>query len=618
MNLTALKETHGATELLPTPTQDNLPRRFGDFPTLIDALEYAALGARGVNFYSARGDLLVSARYADLRARAEKIGRKLIAMGFAPGDRVALIAVTHVDFVAFFLGCQYATVLPVPLPLPTSFGGRDGYISQLHTQMESCRASAIIGPDAMDDFGKAASAGLGLKFCGSYEDFDALPVDLDGPFADSDGQPIRPMAGSLAYLQYSSGSTRFPHGIAITHKALMANCAGQGRDGVRLIDDDRCISWLPFYHDMGLVGTLLTPIANQVSVDFLATEDFARRPMQWLGLMSRNRGTITYSPSFGYDICARRVGNDQLKELDLSAWRVAGIGGDMIRPEVIRRFADIYGPAGFKPTTFVPSYGLAECTLAVSFAPIGRGMEVDLVDERVLSGEYDGSIKVARHFDATSDALKGAAGAALKHHEVQGTRYREIVNCGIPLPDYDIEIRDEDGAVLGEREIGRIYVRGASVMTEYFGDPDTTAAVLSESGWLDTGDMGYMGEGALYVIGRAKDMIIINGRNHWPQDIEWAVEQLSGVRSGDVAALSLPGPDHLEIATVLVQCRLRESHERQAFVEQIKKQILSVTGVQCRIELVPPRSLPRTSSGKLSRSKARQQFLAGSLIALAY
>lgn len=215
----------------------------------------------------------------------------------------------------------------------------------------------------MDDFGKAASAGLGLKFCGSYEDFDALPVDLDGPFADSDGQPIRPMAGSLAYLQYSSGSTRFPHGIAITHKALMANCAGQGRDGVQLIDDDRCISWLPFYHDMGLVGTLLTPIANQVSVDFLATEDFARRPMQWLGLMSRNRGTITYSPSFGYDICARRVGNDQLKELDLSAWRVAGIGGDMIRPEVIRRFADIYGPAGFKPTTFVPSYGLAECTL---------------------------------------------------------------------------------------------------------------------------------------------------------------------------------------------------------------------------------------------------------------
>ncbi|GER03510.1 hypothetical protein JCM17846_11920 [Iodidimonas nitroreducens] len=186
------------------------------------------------------------------------------------------------------------------------------------------------------------------------------------------------------------------------------------------------------------------------------------------------------------------------------------------------------------------------------------------------------------------------------------------------MPEYDIEIRDEDGAVLNEREIGRIYVRGASVMTEYFGDPDTTAAVLSESGWLDTGDMGYMGEGALYVIGRAKDMIIINGRNHWPQDIEWAVEQLAGVRSGDVAALSLPGPDHLEIATVLVQCRLRESHERQAFVEQIKKQILSVTGVQCRIELVQPRSLPRTSSGKLSRSKARQQFLAGSLIALAY
>lgn len=242
----------------------------------------------------------------------------------------------------------------MPLPLPTSFGGRDGYVSQLRLQVESCRATAMIGPDSMVEFGEEAGEGLGLKFAGTFAEFEAL----DCP----DGTLVRPETDSLAYLQYSSGSTRFPHGIAITHKALMANCGGQGRDGVQLVDTDRCISWLPFYHDMGLVGTLLTPIANQVSVDFLATEDFARRPMQWLSLMSRNRGTITYSPTFGYDICARRVSASLLKELDLSAWRVAGIGGDMIRPDVINNFAETFAEAGFKPTTFVPSYGLAECT----------------------------------------------------------------------------------------------------------------------------------------------------------------------------------------------------------------------------------------------------------------
>ncbi|GER08550.1 hypothetical protein JCM17843_28600 [Kordiimonadales bacterium JCM 17843] len=352
MSLTAVKNTFDTIE--PTPTQDRLPRRFGDFPTLIDALEYAAQGERGVNFYSARGVLEVSASYATLRSRAERVGRKLAGMGFDRGDRVALIAGTHLDFVVFFLGCQYASVLPVPLPLPTSFGGRDGYVSQLRLQVESCRATAMIGPDSMVEFGEEAGEGLGLKFAGTFAEFEAL----DCP----DGTLVRPATDSLAYLQYSSGSTRFPHGIAITHKALMANCGGQGRDGVQLVDTDRCISWLPFYHDMGLVGTLLTPIANQVSVDFLATEDFARRPMQWLSLMSRNRGTITYSPTFGYDICARRVSASLLKELDLSAWRVAGIGGDMIRPDVINNFAKTFAEAGFKPTTFVPSYGLAECT----------------------------------------------------------------------------------------------------------------------------------------------------------------------------------------------------------------------------------------------------------------
>ncbi|GEQ98441.1 hypothetical protein JCM17844_20780 [Iodidimonas gelatinilytica] len=210
----------------------------------------------------------------------------------------------------------------------------------------------------------------------------------------------------------------------------------------------------------------------------------------------------------------------------------------------------------------------------MSFAPIGRGMEVDLVDERILSGEMMGRVEQA--VPQSADLADGDV--MLKTASDEGVRLREVVNCGVPLPEYELEIRDEDGASVADREIGRIFVRGASVMSEYFNDPETTAAVLSSDGWLDTGDMGYLSAGSLFVIGRAKDMIIINGRNHWPQDIEWAAEQVDGVRSGDIAALSLPSRDHGEVPTVLVQCRVRDMAERQAFADAIKRQIMRSPG----------------------------------------
>jgi len=590
----------------PCPTYDQLPRRFSDFDSLVEALEYAAQGVRGINFYSARGELKQSVSYHDLCEWAKRIGSKLIALGFAPGERLALIAATQADFVAVFFGCQYAGVLPVPLPLPTSFGGRESYVTQLRRQMESCRASGVVGPAGMAELTAEGADGLNLKFEGS---FDALEAE-----ATPKGVELyRPASGDLAYLQYSSGSTRFPHGIAITHRSLLANCGGQGGPAMKLQADDRTASWLPFYHDMGLVGMLLTPLTNQVSVDYLATEDFARRPLEWLKLLSCNRGTISYAPTFGYDICARRIGEDLARELDLSPWRVAGIGGDMIRPDVLRSFVDKLAPAGFRETAFVPSYGLAECTLAVSITPVGRGIEVDLVDERVLAGTDGSRVEVEARRSLNGTRLEGAAGVERRAGEDDGTRRREVVNCGLPLPGYEVEIRNEDGCVLEDWRIGRIFVRGPSVMRGYFHDAEATASVLSGDGWLDTGDMGYMREGFLYVVGRAKDMIIVNGRNHWPQDIEWAVEQLPGMRSGDVAAVSLPGEGGEEIATVLVHCRLSDAAARKDFAEQVRRQVRAVTGVQCRIALVPPRSLPRTSSGKLSRSKTRQQVLSGSL-----
>lgn len=589
----------------PTPTQDLIiKRRLADFPTLVDALEYAAKGERGFNFYSSRGQLQVAATFTEIRDRARAIGHKLVGLGIEPQARIALIAETSADFVCFFMGCQYASVLPVPMPLPTSFGGRDGYVQQLSRQLETCQASGVITPDSMKEIVDEASKDYNLKFVSSLDSF----MEIDAP----DGDHHLPETDDLSYLQYSSGSTRFPHGIAITHKSLMSNCHGNGNYGMGLRDDDRCISWLPFYHDMGLVGTVLTPIACQMTVDFLSTEDFARRPMMWLSLMSRNKGTMTYSPTFGYDICARRVGQNAMSELDLSSWRVAGIGGDMIRPDVMRNFAETFEGVGFEPETFCPSYGLAECTLAVSFMPLNTGILTDWIDERVLSGDISGP-ETANPINGHIISGSATNGDARQHPNV---RYREVVNCGVPLPEYDLEIRGGNGQVFNDKEIGNVFVKGESVMQGYFNDIEATKACLSDDGWLNTGDMGYMNDGSLFIIGRIKDMIIVNGRNHWPQDIEWAAEQLPGIRNGDIAAVSLPGDKDEEVPAVLVHCRLRDEAERLSFMDDIRSKILQDTGIQVRIELLPPRSLPRTSSGKLSRAKARAQFLAGGLQAI--
>ncbi|MGY8986506.1 MAG: fatty acyl-AMP ligase [Sphingomonadales bacterium] len=577
----------------PTATNDPLlTRRFSDFPTLLDAIEYAAKGQRGMNFYSARGELKEAVTYSEFRDRAEDIGKRLVALGTKAGDRVALIAETSADFVSFFVGCQYASVLPVPLPLPTSFGGREGYMNQLSGQIKSCGVEVVITPEGMKNLIVEATQKLKTLFVGTPKDFMARTLP---------GNEIRvPKYDDLAYLQYSSGSTRFPHGVAVTNHSLMANCHGMGYHGVKARDGDRCVSWLPFYHDMGLVGTLLTSLTCQISVDFLATEDFARRPMMWLNLLSTNKGTITYSPTFGYDICARRTGPDALATLDLSPCRVFGIGGDMIRPGVLTHFAKTFAPAGFKASSYMASYGLAECTLAVSFMESNSGMVTDKVDERVLAG----GISRAKA-DKELAEVKG-----IKPH------LRSVVNCGKPLPEYEVEIRDHDGKVLPEKEIGKLFVRGVSVMREYFGDPKATNEVLSKDKWLDTGDMAYLLDGCIYIAGRIKDLIIVNGKNHWPQDIEWAVEQLPGYRNGDIAAISIPGSGGEEIPTVLVHCRKKAPEDRKELLDTVKNHILKSTGITCQVVLVPPRTLPRTSSGKLSRTKARNKYLNGELVPL--
>ncbi|RVU04315.1 fatty acyl-AMP ligase [Novosphingobium umbonatum] len=585
MTETATLEAPVAAGPVPTPNACALPRRFADFATFGEALDYAAQGTRGLNFHDPRGNLARAYTFRELRADALDFAFRLIARGVQKGDRIALVAETGADFAALFCGVIYAGAWPVPLPLPTSFGGKDNYIDQLAVQLASSDPTLFFYPPEIAHMGDAATAAHNAK------GGNCLGSGWDVLAAEAAVECALPATGTddICYLQYSSGSTRFPHGVAVTHAALLNNLRGHSL-GMEVGEDDRCISWLPWYHDMGLVGCFLSVIANQVSTDYLKTEDFARRPLAWLDMISRNPGnSISYSPTFGYDICARRISSQSnvAERFDLSRWRLAGNGADMIRPDVMQGFVKAFAPAGFKANAFLPSYGLAEATLAVTIMPPGEGIRVELVEEERLSGQ-------------PRDLSRPA-------------RYRAIVNCGKPVLDMALEIRDGAGAVLGDHQIGKVWCKGPSVMHSYYRDEEATQACMVD-GWLDTGDMGYVNaEGYLFIVGRAKDMIIINGKNHWPQDIEWAVEQLPGFHQGDIAAFSLQTETGEETAAVLVHCRTSDPAERLKLRNAVAEKVRGILGHPAVVELVPPRTLPRTSSGKLSRAKAKKLYLSGEI-----
>jgi fatty-acyl-CoA synthase len=563
-----------------TPTEHKLPFRAADFATLAAALDYAAQGETGANFYTGRGDLYAVLPYAQLREQAHVLARKLLGMGLVKGDRVALVAETNPDFLRFFFACQYSGLVPVSLPASVSLGGHSVYVTQLKGLLDSSRAAVAMAPAGYAAFLEEASEGLDIKLVGAPQVFDALP--------DAEVEFEIPVPTDIAYIQYTSGSTRFPRGVVIEQRAVMSNLAGIIRHGVKIGPGDRCFSWLPFYHDMGLVGLVLVPVAAQISVDYLDTREFAMRPRQWLNLLTRTKATISFSPPFGYELCTRRLRPGEASKYDLSNWRVAGVGAEMIRSETLTRFAEALAPAGFDEKAFLACYGMAECSLAISFAPLLEGHSTDCVD-----GDHHSDFQEALPI----------------HLSENPGRARCFVECGTPLPDYEVEIRDDQGRVLPERRSGSIFVRGSSVMSGYFNAPEETAACLSADGWLNTGDIGYQVKGSLIITGRKKDLIIINGRNIWPQDLEYLAEHQPEVRIGDALAFSVPSPTGEELCVLVVQCREADPGKRANLIDRLNRLVHLELGIDVFVELVPLHTLPRTSSGKLSRSKARQNFM---------
>lgn len=566
----------------PTLTHNNQPQRLADFDTLSQALEYAAQGITGCNFYDARGELRATLPYAELRERALLTARRLVGLGFTRGERIAIVADTDPAFMELFFACQYAGLVPFAMPVPVNLGSHHIYVQQLRGLLEGGEAVAAFAPAEYLGFLEEAAGEMScLRWRGTLEQLAqqaAVSCDL---------VPTQP--DEAAYLQFTSGSTRFPQGVVITQRAVMSNLRGIVRFGLEVRADDRCASWLPYYHDMGLVGFVLGPVVSQLSVDYLRTRDFAVRPLQWLRIISRNRCTIAFSPPFGFELCSRRVRSADLATLDLSSWRAAGVGAEMIRPWILENFADRLAPTGFSARAFLPCYGLAEASLAVSFPPLGNGVDVIDVDAGALS-EHGLAVQV-----------EGGTG-----------RTNTFVNCGRPLPEHEVAIVDDDGNALNDARLGRVLVRGPSLMQGYLNNPESTARVMLADGWLDTGDLGFTNEGSLFVTGRRHDVIIVNGRNIRAQDLEELAEDQPEIRIGDASAFAVTDSAGMPNVVIVVECRLADQSERQALVLRLQRLLYEAFGIRCLVELVASHTLPRTSSGKLSRTAARQGFLSRS------
>jgi fatty-acyl-CoA synthase len=392
---------------------------------------------------------------------------------------------------------------------------------------------------------------------------------------------------STALLQFTSGSTAAPKGVVLSHASVDANVTAiTGPDGLAITPVDVGVSWLPLYHDMGLIGMLLTAVYMAADVVILSPVLFLKRPSAWLEAISRYGGTVSFAPNFAYDLCRRRVKPSQIDTLNLASWRVAGCGAEPIRADSLAAFAAHFARAGFRESSFVPSYGLAEHALAVALSV--DGLKVDVVDAERLVRE------------------------SIAMPAVNGSPSVRIVGCGRAFPGHALTIVDDRLNGLPDRHVGSIVVRGPSVMDGYFEHPAATTEALS-GGWLHTGDVGYLADGQLYVCGRTKDLIIRQGRKYHPPDLESAIADVRGIPLAGVVVFGINHIDDADEVVAVVEARA--SARADAVIDHVRRRVRETAGLELdRVVVTPPGTIPRTTSGKVRRAETRVRFQAGTLL----
>jgi fatty-acyl-CoA synthase len=544
----------------------------------LDACE--GLQERGFTFAGARGpgeDLTVS--FHELKRLARQRAAHYSALGLQRGDRLALVIPEGEHFIPAFLGALWIGLIPVPLYPPLSLGKLDAFMDALVTILNVARPRALVTTERV---GKLLWSAVGrIPSVERVITAEELQVEPSSPLP-----PAAELAeDDVAFLQFTSGSTALPKGVIVTHGSLAANCKAIIEDGLR-VDPlrDKAVSWLPLYHDMGLIGLVLAPVMYGIPTVYIPTLTFIKNATSWLETIHKHKGTLSFAPNFAYALVTKRAKSEQVARWDLSRMRVFGCGSEPINPETMRKFVTTFAPAGLKPEALLPCYGMAEATLAISFV----GLDEPLRTDRIDAERY--------HTDR-----KAAPGLGL-----------EVVNCGRTFPGHELSIQDEDGRLLADRHVGEICFRGPSVAAGYWENPEATraAGMGQKGGWLRTGDLGYLASGELYISGRIKDILIVNGRNYYPQRIEWLVDEIAGVRKGSAVVFTRPGSASEEIVVA--------AETRADDLAALRLQIVSRVGEEFQlavsdVALVAPGALPKTSSGKLQRRRTRDQYLRGTL-----
>ena len=517
--------------------------------------------------------------WAEIRDHARAVCGGLQTLGVQHGDRVALVFSTGRDFFAAFFGALLAGAVATPLYPPVRLGRLGEYLRRTARMLETTKASLVLADSRVKRIlGEAVALARPRLGCRTL---DELPR--------ADGEPVPVAPSDLALVQFSSGTTVEPKPVALSHRGVVAqteilNSFFRDTDEVR----HSCVSWLPLYHDMGLIGCVFPALSREAALTLIGPELFVARPALWLRAISRYRATISPAPNFAYGLCVHRIADAELDGVDLSCWQTALNGAEPVAPSVLRAFVERFGRWGFPPAALTPVYGLSEAALAVTFSDVGAPF-------RCL------------RFDRDEMARSGTARVVADG--------REIVSVGRAVPGFRLRIRDEAGREMPAGRVGRVWIQGPSLMEGYLDDPETTAGVLHD-GWLDTGDLGFVHSSELFLTGRAKDVVILRGRNYAPDEIERAVDGLPGARTGcAVAASWLPEGAEGEVLTLFVEAaRGATDDELAALPELCREAVLGAVGLGVdRVEVLAPGTLPRTSSGKLRRQEALRLYLAGEL-----
>lgn len=549
-------------------------------PTVPQAVRDAVGKPGGYTFIQSGGGEQVLS-FTEISEAIDERARQLLAAGLKKGDRVGLVLPEPKEFLLTFMGALSVGVVPVPMYPPMSFGKLDAYTSTAARILRASGAVALITERRVQS--------VLWSLLDKVEQLEWLLVVEElkpAPGAAPDLTHIQPE--DVAFLQFTSGSTAEPKGVVVTHGTLLHNLHAIMKHGLQISPTDVAVTWLPMYHDMGLIGFMLAPMWYAVPTVFLPTIDFVKHPTKWMETVSKYRGTITFAPNFAFALATRRTSAAKLATLDLSSLKALGCGAEPNHPGTLRAFVEHFKEAGLNPGALLPCYGMAEATLAMTFNPLGEGMRTDRIDADIYHRE-------------------GRAQPVGANEE--GPHVLEYVSCGFPLPAHQVKVMDERGNVLPDRTVGELVFAGGSVTPGYYQKPEETAAAYRAEG-LRTGDLGYMVNGEVFVCGRKKDVIILNGRNYDPQTIEWEVAEVEGIRKGNVVAFSRPSAVTEELV-VVAETKAEDLDALRAVVIKRVRESLQLNAHD--VVLLQPGQLPKTSSGKLQRRRTQQQYEDGSL-----